>query len=185
MVRIRTAQPQDVVKTNEICIETADERLKRNARMARITSLLFSEYYITKESENCFVLEYEGEVVGYILSACRLGAFCRSYRGDIFRQVAKLSPAWGAACLFIPAKYVLMQRKYPAHLHIDILPPYQSSGYGSRLMDTLLAHLKENGVRGVCLSCGANNTRAVRFYRKYGFKVKLRAFGGLLMAKKL
>ncbi|MBR0414224.1 MAG: GNAT family N-acetyltransferase [Clostridia bacterium] len=186
MATIRTATPADVARAEYICIETADERLKSSAKQAKITALLFSTYYITRESRNCFVLEENGEVVGYILCSTDLRGFLKSYcGGDIFRAVAKRSPLWGAVSLFVPAKYVLFSPAYPAHLHIDILESHQAAGYGSELMRTLLAHLKAEQIKGVCLSCGAGNTRAIHFYEKFGFSTKLHAFGGKLMAKKL
>ena len=185
MPKIRPARRSDLERVRHICIETADERLKSTPEKARITALLFADYYILHESHNCFVLEDEGEVVGYILCCTDVKKMCRHYTGDIFKQVASLSPLWGVACLFIPVKYVLYQKKYPAHLHIDILEGWQSSGYGSKLMEQLLAHLKSQGVRGVCLSCGAKNIKAVNFYTKYGFERILCAFGGLLMGRRI
>ncbi|MBE6818818.1 MAG: GNAT family N-acetyltransferase [Ruminococcaceae bacterium] len=186
MATIRTATPADVARAEYICIETADKRLKSSARQAKITALLFSTYYITRESRHCFVLEEAGEVVGYILCCTDLRAFVGSYcGGDIFRAVSKRSPLWGAVSFFVPAKYVLFSPAYPAHLHIDILESHQAAGYGSELMRTLLAHLKAEHIKGVCLSCGAGNTRAIRFYEKFGFRTKLTAFGGKIMAKKI
>ena len=38
--------------------------------------------------------------------------------------------------------------EYPAHLHIDLLPELQGQGWGRRLIDTLVAALRERGVRG-------------------------------------
>ena len=155
MLKIRSATPADIARAEYICIQTADEKLKSNARRARITALLFSTYYIRHESRNCFVLTDEEKVVGYILCCTDLRGFLKSYRGDIFKEVCKLSPLWGVVCLFIPVKYALLQKRYPAHLHIDILEPYQSSGYGSRLMQALLTRLKAQG-------CGACAFHAVR-----------------------
>ncbi|MGH3716659.1 MAG: GNAT family N-acetyltransferase [Micromonosporaceae bacterium] len=58
---------------------------------------------------------------------------------------------------------------YPSHLHVDLLPRAQSGGNGRRLMDTLLAALRETGSEGVHLGVGRRNERAVAFYRKLGF----------------
>ena len=33
--------------------------------------------------------------------------------------------------------------KYPAHLHIDLLPEYQSGGYGTKMMQMLLEDLRD------------------------------------------
>ncbi len=62
-------------------------------------------------------------------------------------------------------------RRYPAHLHVDILKEYCGQGYGAALMNTLFDHLRENGVPGVQLLVDADNQRAVKFYLKIGFKI--------------
>ena len=184
MNKIRAAKPQDIVQIKKICAETADESLRKNEKMRDITALLFAEYYIKHELQNCFVLEDDGKVVGYILCSTDIKRFLKAYRTDIFKAVTSLSVLWGVACLFIPLKYVLLQKKYPAHLHIDILKEYQSSGYGSKLMQTLFAHLKKQRIKGLCLSCSAKNEKALRFYRKFGFTPLLKAFGGVMMGIK-
>ena len=181
MPTIRCATPADLKKAQYICIETAAPVLKKNEKIRTITAALFADYYILKESRNCFVLEDNGEVVGYILSCVDLKGFCKAYRGDIFKRVCSLSPLWGFVCLFIPVKYMLWKKRYPAHLHIDILPDYQAAGYGSQLMHTLLSHLQANRLKGVMLSCGASNTRAIGFYKKHGFHTIVKAFGSQLM----
>ncbi|MFI2102411.1 GNAT family N-acetyltransferase [Isoptericola sp. NPDC019693] len=59
--------------------------------------------------------------------------------------------------------------RYPAHLHIDLLPENQGRGLGRRLMDTLRAALAERGVPGVHLGMDPANSRARAFYDRYGF----------------
>ncbi|GAA1361674.1 GNAT family N-acetyltransferase [Streptomyces beijiangensis] len=59
--------------------------------------------------------------------------------------------------------------RWPAHLHIDILPRGQGTGLGRRLIDVLLDALRERGVRGLHLSVGASNPGARAFYLKLGF----------------
>ncbi|MEL7975018.1 GNAT family N-acetyltransferase [Isoptericola sp. F-RaC21] len=59
--------------------------------------------------------------------------------------------------------------RYPAHLHIDLLPENQGRGLGRALMDTLRAALAERGVPGVHLGMDPGNTRARAFYDRYGF----------------
>ena len=72
-------------------------------------------------------------------------------------------------------------RKYPAHLHIDILPAYQNQGAGADLMETLKSHLKDLGVSGIFLSVGKKNSGAVRFYKRNGFCVLDIVGGAVLM----
>ena len=58
---------------------------------------------------------------------------------------------------------------YPAHLHIDLLPELQGQGFGRRLIDTLVAALRERGVRGLHLAADVRNTSAAAFYERTGF----------------
>ena len=186
MPTIRVATPKDLKKAQYICIKTASAALQKNEKTARITAALFADYYIQNESRNCFVLcDDSDEVVGYILSSTDIKSFCKAYRTDILRNVVKLSPLWGFVCLFVPVKYYVCRRKYPAHLHIDILPDFQSAGYGSKMMNALLSHLKEQKISGVMLSCSANNTRAVHFYKKHGFHTMLKVFNAQVMGLKI
>lgn len=59
--------------------------------------------------------------------------------------------------------------RYPAHLHIDLLPELQGQGWGRRLIDTLRAALAERGVPAVHLGMDPANTGARAFYDRLGF----------------
>ena len=58
---------------------------------------------------------------------------------------------------------------HPAHLHINLLPRLQASGYGSELTKALLADLRAQGSPGVHLHVPHGNMRAAGFYRHFGF----------------
>jgi ribosomal protein S18 acetylase RimI-like enzyme len=74
---------------------------------------------------------------------------------------------------------------YPAHLHIDLLPRFQGRGLGKTLIDQWLALMRGVGAKGVHLGVGGANTRAVRFYRAYGFDELDVGLGALVFAKAL
>jgi ribosomal protein S18 acetylase RimI-like enzyme len=59
--------------------------------------------------------------------------------------------------------------RYPAHLHIDLLPVLQGRGVGREMMGRLLEELQARGVAGVHLGVDARNQRAVGFYEHLGF----------------
>ncbi len=60
-------------------------------------------------------------------------------------------------------------RDHPAHLHVDLLPRTQGRGMGRRLMERLLAELRERGVEGVHFGVDGRNTRAAGFSEHLGF----------------
>ena len=59
--------------------------------------------------------------------------------------------------------------RFPAHMHIDLLPRAQGQGLGRRLIETLSAALRERGVPGLHLGVSDDNTGAIAFYSKVGF----------------
>lgn len=62
-----------------------------------------------------------------------------------------------------------LQRLYPSHLHIDLLPEAQGVGFGRQLIDRLIGQLRERGSGGVRLGVSQANERAIAFYRHLGF----------------
>lgn len=62
-----------------------------------------------------------------------------------------------------------LQTKFPAHLHIDLLPIAQRRRLGPQLISLLFNELSARGVRGVHLGASASNTAACRFYERTGF----------------
>jgi GNAT superfamily N-acetyltransferase len=62
-----------------------------------------------------------------------------------------------------------LARRFPSHLHIDLLPRRQGRGFGRRLIETLVASLRARGSPGLHLLVGYGNPRAAGFYRHLGF----------------
>lgn len=75
-----------------------------------------------------------------------------------------------------PLKMSQIYSTYPAHLHINIHPDSQRQGLGHLLVDRLLSHLEEKGIKGLHLIVAINNQKGIGFYRKYGFKKLLDIF---------
>jgi ribosomal protein S18 acetylase RimI-like enzyme len=60
-------------------------------------------------------------------------------------------------------------RRYPSHLHINLLPRLQGRGVGRRLIEQWLRMAVAGRSSGVHLAVNAANGRAVGFYRALGF----------------
>jgi len=59
----------------------------------------------------------------------------------------------------------------PAHMHIDILAPFQRQGWGRRLIDRLVAHLRdETSLTHLWLCMDPRNVEAAKFYIHIGFE---------------
>jgi ribosomal protein S18 acetylase RimI-like enzyme len=182
---IRPYEPKDKENVREICLETGP----KNARKPKERVLLlacFCDYYVEQEPQNCFVIaDDDDNAVGYIFSAMDFTRWYNTFCKEYVPVVRKASLAKGIMAWFttIPVKFY--SKKYPAHLHIDILPAYQRQGLGSKLMDANLANLKAKKVPSVMLVCGAGNEKGINFYKKYGFTQVRNIFGFVVMGMDL
>ena len=66
----------------------------------------------------------------------------------------------------LEAKYPGLLERYPAHLHIDILPEYQARGWGRKLIEMAMQYLVVQEIGGVHLLMAEGNTRARKFYEE-------------------
>jgi ribosomal protein S18 acetylase RimI-like enzyme len=73
--------------------------------------------------------------------------------------------------------------RYPAHLHIDLLPRLQGAGLGPRLISGLLDELGAEGVAGVHLDVGESNLRAIQVYERLGFEPVARGADSVFMGR--
>ena len=151
----------------------------------KLFGLLFCLYYPRYEPENCFVAEDHGKIVGYILGTPNTARQERLFLAKIgwrilfrvlfitsarYRQDLKLVFHF----LRLPrsdAPSELINLKYPAHLHIDILASHQRKGIGSQLMDRFEARMRRLQVKGIHLGTSEGNYKAVPFYKKMGYRI--------------
>ena len=75
------------------------------------------------------------------------------------------------ADLFNPELILLDElAPYPAHLHINLLPDYQGSGFGRAMVSTFLASVAQPGVSSCYLAVRPANTGALAFYTRLGWR---------------
>ncbi len=181
-VSIRPYRKADRQQVQNICIATGGVLAER-AEFKDMLLNAFCNYYIERESENCFVAADEEEAVGYILCAANCDAWVKCFEEAYVNKAENEGlKEFYKATMATPLKYA---REYPAHLHIDILPEYQRMGIGFLLMDALIGHLRAAGVRGLMLCVAADNIKGLSFYEKYGFKVLERTSNEIAMGMTL
>ncbi len=186
MPEIRKARPSDMANVEYVCRMTAGALSQAEPIVGNRIAKMFSTYYIRQCADTCFVLADDNDkAVGYVLCEPDFKRFRRDYRKKDVRSIMELDLKSGLTAWFFPIPYTIFGGKYPAHLHIDILPQYQSQGYGAKMMETLLNELKLRKVKGVMLCASAQNDGAIRFYKRLGFKVLISAFGETAMGKEL
>jgi ribosomal protein S18 acetylase RimI-like enzyme len=124
-----------------------------------------------------------GSVIGYIVGTADSAAFYDALRAEWLPTVAGRFPAPAPdappgdldetirGLLHYPERMLVPEiaARYPAHLHIDLLPEGQRRGLGRRLMNAYLDALRQRGVPGVHLAMDPANTGARAFYDRLGF----------------
>ena len=168
----------------------------------KLFGLLFCQYYLDNEPENCFVAEVNGRVVGYIIGTLNssfqskrfattmiLKIIFRLFFITLIKHVRDFFMLMGLIVVGVkivgespdPSNISPEQllKEYPAHLHINLLEGYQRKGLGSQLMNEFTMHLKKHGINGVHLETSTQNKKAIPFYRKQGFKIVSRSIGNL------
>ncbi|HIT52791.1 MAG TPA: GNAT family N-acetyltransferase [Candidatus Fimivicinus intestinavium] len=170
-VAVRPYREQDKQAVRDICVATSGLPDGASPEQKRRLLLQYCDYYVEQEPEACFVAENEaGEPVGYILCAADFKAYRRRFLRNYLPQIRALDRRRAFAVrleLWLIGRFA---RHYPAHMHIDILTPFQRRGIGHRLVDALTASLAGRRIRGLMLIVGAENEKGVRFYEKYGFQ---------------
>lgn len=144
---------------------------------------LFCDWWLTNESATVLVAEVDGVVGGYLLGCddSRLVAHeARTFFRHFARRGCCLRP--GTAGVMwrmlgdgiidgmrgaLPAR--VWDARWPAHLHIDLMPECRRRGVGRHLVTTWLDRLRERGVPGCHLQTTAENARAVAFFETMGF----------------
>ena len=178
---IRPARPDDADALFDICLRTADAGADASALYSHphYPGLVYAAPYLAVPSGFGFVLDSGGRVEGYIVGT-----------GDTARFEADLEARWwldlrrdyaGApvrtaedrrirALIETPPRADRARlADYPAHLHINLLPHRQGQGWGRRLVERLLDHLRAEGVKGLYLGVSLSNQPALAFYRALGF----------------
>lgn len=170
-MRIRPYEASDFQAVRDICLVTChDPFLLANTD---VLWTKYADYYTLKEPGNIFVAEADdGTVKGYILCCTDPDLYWETWKKE-YRPVLKGKGFMANALQrFTEWEIGRMKKKgYSAHLHIDLHPDIQRQGVGTRLMDALLAHLREQGTDGIYLGCSADNAPGNAFYRKYGFSL--------------
>jgi len=187
ILSIRQACEQDMPGLSTICLKTANAGKDATALYSDpgYPGLRFALPYARFEPELAFVLEQDGTPVGYVLAARDTADFEQRLQREWWPELRE-KLAERAATLPLDAgildfirqpvsKELALIADYPAHLHINILPDAQGSGFGRRLIETELEALRRAGVSGVHLGINPKNESVCAFYERLGFRFLHRA----------
>lgn len=181
---IRPCQPADLADLYRICLLTADSGGDGTAlfRDPRLPGELFAAPYALFQPSLAFVAADTAGVGGYVLGALDSTEFEQRLARDWLPALRGRYPEPGpAGDQWIRERHFIemihhrhdlpteLARRYPSHLHIDLLPRLQGQGLGRQLIGRLTAALREQDSPGVHLLVGLGNQRAPGFYQRVGF----------------
>jgi ribosomal protein S18 acetylase RimI-like enzyme len=184
--RIRSYRPADLEALYRICLLTGDDGQDATPLFhdPKLLGHCFAAPYGLFEPSLAFVAEDTEGVGGYILGALDTQAFQEQLESTWWpglRTRYPDPPPGLPAEQWTPDQRVAhmihhpwqipgeLATRYPSHLHIDLLPRLQASGYGRQLIKTLITALRDQRSRGVHLHVRHGNLNAVGFYRYLGF----------------
>lgn len=182
-MRIRSFQAGDEPYLADICLKTADAGADATGILSddELWAHIFALPYAEKHPDLAFVVANEAdEPVGYVLGTDNTDAFEDWFANNYWPRLANRFPKPGEEAEGREAgllKYAYGRRagaepygaEHPAHLHIDLLPEAQGSGWGRKLIETLAEALRKRGIRSLHLGVDANNANAIAFYERLGF----------------
>lgn len=194
---IRPYHPADLTSLYRICLETGDSGSDAT-HLYQDPDLLGHYYaapYAILEPELSFILTLDESPCGYVLGVRDTGVFGKRCEEEWFPPLRARYPmppegeqsrdAGMARSIHRGHEQSNLFPDHPAHLHIDILPPGQGQGWGPKMLDRLLAQMRELNVPGVYLGVGASNRRAIGFYAHYGFAELEKAEWGIIFGMRL
>lgn len=180
---IRPVRPDDLDAVYEIAHRTgaAGEDATGLIEDRRLVGELWAAPYVTLEPEHAFVLVDADDVpVGYVLGALDSVAFEERCEREWWPALRERHPRTPDGDRLDDLLIALIHDRwprdpevegpYPSELHIDLLPVAQGSGWGRRMMATVLRSLRAAGSPAVHLGTSAANTRAVGFYEHLGLE---------------
>jgi ribosomal protein S18 acetylase RimI-like enzyme len=180
---IRPYRETDHAEVYDVCVRTADGGGDARGKYHTDDLMpdLFAGPYVFLEPEFAFVLDEGNRAVGYVIGTPDTAAFARAYRARWIPRLAGRYPVppdppasqedQMIALHYHPERLVWPGlAEYPAHLHIDLLPPFQGAGHGRALMETFYAAAARAGAAGVHVTVTTANTRALGFYDRLGFR---------------
>jgi ribosomal protein S18 acetylase RimI-like enzyme len=186
---VRPYQTADRDALMHIAAETAffGEPVERFLEDRRIFQDAFYAYYTDYEPEHTWIAvrfdDGQEQVVGFLT-----GCFNSAHQERILQQhilpgvIQKrmlgqyrlgkrtLQHVWRMALGSLRREYPKVdEKRYPAHLHINLLPRSRGMGLGYALMQAYLNQLKAHQISGVHLQTTSLNTAAIRLYERCGF----------------
>lgn len=196
---IRKAEASDLDSIGTICLKTGF--YGKDASHLFNQPEMIGEYcalpYYSFNRDFCLVLEKDKVVAGYCIGTPNSNSFFEWMENSWLPEMRTKYPK-NTSTKSLQEQQILdaihgnaipepapWHSTYPAHLHINLLPPAQGSGWGKKLIHAMWRLLATAGAPGVYLSIWKQNAGADGFYRAIGFQELAETENGRLFCKDL
>jgi ribosomal protein S18 acetylase RimI-like enzyme len=201
-VVVRPSAASDIPYVYGICLKTGDAG--KDASSLFYDPFLLGQYYAAPyffyDPSLCFIAEEDYIPRGYIVAAGDSAAFYQwldeTWLPPLRRRYPQPFPPdriksayeqrmltrFSVSPRISEAKSPWLSR-YPAHLHIDLLPEIQGKGWGKVMMAALFAEMEQRKIPGLHLGVSTGNNAALAFYNKLGFSVLQNETWGFTLGK--
>ena len=180
-VQVRRARPSDRDAIYDVCLRTGDAGGDASGLVADHDLLgdIWAGPYLALRPQLAFVAETSGGVEGYLVGTEESAAFARECEAQWWPAIRARYPDPPDDRELTPDEALhrrihhpsgpphSVMDHYPAHLHLNLLPPLQGRGVGRRMLETLFDALVD--VPGIHVGVAPRNARAASFYVHNGF----------------
>jgi GNAT superfamily N-acetyltransferase len=138
--------------------------------MLETVPINFLDYFIEQEPEHVLVAaDSNDQAVGYIEAATSYKKFVKATKKIYMRRLLDYDKSQVAfEKHFLLALFFI--KKWPCHMHINLTQAFQHQGLGPKLIDALIAKLKQEGYHSLAI-CGSQlGSSSYLFYLHCGFK---------------
>ena len=153
----------------------------RNAGRRECLCFMYSDYYFDYEPQNVLVAVEDGAVCGFIVASTDSELFQRKMHEVYIPKIRKYSLIWSLfhlVCLMVNHRQDV---KGGAAFHINIANGHQGKGIGRMLMSAMGERVAAQGKKYLYLVTENKHTAGYKFYKRIGFRVKIRYPGGSMM----
>ena len=198
MAGLRRYHSGDLGALYDICLRTGDSGADASPlhNDPKLLGHFYAAPYGVLEPENVFVAEDEQGVAGYIVGTFDTRAFEarleREWWPDLRRHYANVPEATltEADRMRVTAIHETalnpeeIVARYPAHIHMNLLPRLRGQRVGTRLLQMWIAQAQAAGVSGIHLGASPSNAGGIAFWTRSGF-VPLRTQGAVWFGMEL